>query len=139
MKRKIAILLATAALIVFIATAYAINVSFMVHQTLTVPSSSSMAVYQSDGFTTVNNGALISSLWLWTGSQFTLTLVIHNTGNIVLVTGLNTTDVPFGWLVTINGNGTLPMGGVQTVTLIALPYSTAGGTTSGDFDLWLTG
>jgi hypothetical protein len=116
-----------------------INNYFMVHQTNTVPSQPGMLLYQSDGTTPINSGQEISDLWAWTGTQFTLDVVIKNNGNTVLNTGLNTTFVPSGWTVSITGNGTLNKGDTQPVTVILLPNSTVGGTTSGDWDLWFTG
>lgn len=112
---------------------------FMIHGTFTVPSNASIALYQNDGVTPISNGADITSLSSWTGSQFTLAMVIKNTGNTVLNTGLNATGVPAGWTLQIVGNGTLNAGAMQSVTIIVIPPNTNGGTTSGDIDLWLTG
>jgi hypothetical protein len=139
MKMKIAAIAATVTLIVFIASAYALNVSFMMHQTLTVPGAPAMTVYQSDGVTQISAGQDISPQWIWTGTQFYVTLIIHNTGNTPLNISLDTSLAPSNWAVTIDGNGPLAIGGVQTVTLIAVPPLMASGTTSGDFDLRITG
>jgi len=111
----------------------------MIHQTWSVPSQPGMLLFQSDGITQITSGQEITDLWSWTGTQFTLNVVIKNNGNTVLVTGLNTSAVPSGWSVTITGNGTLNKGDTQPVTVIVLPNSTIGGTTSGDVDLWFTG
>jgi uncharacterized membrane protein len=112
---------------------------FMFHQNNTIPSTPGLSVYQSDGITPVPSGTDASTLWVWTGTQFTLSLVIHNTGNVALTTGLNTSGVPAGWTVSMTGNGTLATGGIQAVTIISVPPTLAGGTSSGDYDLWITG
>jgi len=112
---------------------------FMVHQNLIVPSTPGMSLYRSDGITSIYSGDLVTNLWAWTGTQFTVQFVIKNIGNTILATGLNVTDVPAGWTVSITGNGTLTQGNTQTVTLTAIPPTNASGTTSGDFDLWITG
>jgi hypothetical protein len=126
---------------VIIATAgIALGVNYyMVHQNLTVPASPGMSLFRNDGVTPISNGEEITSLWSWTGTQFTVGIVIRNTGNIILNTSLNTTFVPVGWSVTIVGNGSLPIGGSQTVNLVAIPPNLIGGTTTGDFDLWFIG
>jgi hypothetical protein len=117
----------------------AISNYIMVHQTLTVPNQPGMALYQHDGTTLISSGALVTDLWSWTGTQFTVQFVIKNVGNTVLATGLNTSSVPSGWTLSITGNGTLTQGDTQTVTIMAIPPSLVGGTSSGDFDLWITG
>jgi hypothetical protein len=113
--------------------------NYMVHQNLTIPANASMSLYQSDNTTPISNGQDITTLWSWTGTQFTITIIIHNVGNIILTTGLNTTQVPSNWTITILGNGSLSIGAQQTVTLTATPPNLVGGTSTGDFDLWFTG
>jgi predicted metal-binding membrane protein len=144
-KRTVKII-AVASLIVLASTllsAWAYTNYFMFHQNLQVPTQAGMSITDIQG-TPIPSGFDLGpnglALWHWTGTQFTLQLKITNTGTTILTTGLNTTLVPANWTVGITGNGILTQGATQTVTITALPpQPIVNGTTSGDFDLWITG
>ncbi len=127
-----------AAILLTLVAAAGVNY-FMFHQNNTVPNNPSLAVYHADGVTPYASGADLTTDWVWTGTKFTLSLVIRNTGNTVLNTGLNTTMVPPTWNATILGNGTLNIGASQPVTIQLVPPSLIGGTSTGDYDLWIIG
>lgn len=139
-KLRIVFAVAMICLIVSSVAVYAVF-QFMIRQNLTIATSAGMRLYSPDKATgsEIINGADASVYWAWTGTQFTLSLEIENIGNTVLTTGLRTVPTPTGWSITILNNGTLPMGQTQKVTMIATPPSLLGGTTTGDFDIYIVG
>jgi hypothetical protein len=116
--------------------------SLMVHQTNTVPPKFKFSAFQADGVTPVNAGDDMGSLWNWTGSQFTLTLNIANTGNTAITPQFVPSQGNFtGWTFQVSGNNTLPIGQNENCALTLIPpggINAPSGTSTGDWDLTIT-
>jgi len=117
-------------------------ISRMFHQTLTTPIEKDMQIFtpsQYDGVE-IFQGQEISDYWVWSGTQFFLEIEVVNVGNTALDVQLNVPSMPAGWDISLFGNGTLAMGTSRIMTVVAFPPSDSPeGTSTGDFDLYITG
>lgn len=135
------VLLALLAIFITILAVEAANY-LMVHQNPTVPTNPSLTLYQADNVTPITNGSDITTIWNngWTGTNFTVTLWIHNNGNTALSTGFSAPTLNVNWTLDMYGNGPLAIGATQQVNMTLFPpLPITGGASPGDFDIYFTG
>jgi hypothetical protein len=96
-------------------------------QTLTIPSAA-FTVYR--GSTQIAVSSNQTSGWSWTGSNFTMTITIYNTGTST-ITPTITSDT--SWTLAPVSMSSIVAGGNQQVLLTVTPPDLNAGTTSGPF------
>jgi len=104
-------------------------------QTLTVPAAQAQVslVDNSPSGGTISGSSDLSSYWTWTGTYFTMTITIYNTGSSTFLPVI-TSNVPTGAFTTSTINA-LTAGTHEDVTLYWTPPNVNAGTSSGAFTI----